>query len=326
MMIGKDIEKAASLLESGQLVAIPTETVYGLAGNALDLNAVSGIFKAKNRPSFDPLILHCASVADVEKHVIGLPDKARRLAERFWPGSLTMVLPRASHIDDLVTSGLDTVAIRIPNHPIALELLQRLSFPLAAPSANPFGYVSPTTALHVLQGLGDRIPYILDGGACQVGIESTIVGFPDGVPTIYRKGGISIEQIEEVIGKVDVRAISSSKPQAPGMLHRHYAPNAKIFLGDISQMMDQYASDQQIALLSLQPIETSRPIPDTHRLVLSPTGSLEEAARNLFKALRELDRLAPDVILAELMPEKGLGVAINDRLRRAAASEDTHEG
>jgi L-threonylcarbamoyladenylate synthase len=210
--IGRDIEKAKSLLMQGDLVAIPTETVYGLAGNALDPEAVALIFETKNRPSFDPLILHTSSIGRVEDFVSSFPEKLKILAESFWPGPLTLLLPRKSVVPDLVTSGLDRVAVRVPKHPLTLALLESLDFPLAAPSANPFGYISPTRPEHVEAQLGEKIPYILDGEACDVGLESTIVGLEEDEIVIYRLGGLEISAIEKLVGR------SKSKITAPAIL------------------------------------------------------------------------------------------------------------
>lgn len=311
--IGKDIHKAKHLLEQGELVAIPTETVYGLAGNALNNHAVVGIFQAKARPHFDPLIVHVPSVAAARQYVENFPPHAVQLAEKFWPGPLTLLLPRKNIIPDLVTSGLDTVGIRCPNHALTHELLKSLAFPLAAPSANPFGYVSPTTPQHVNEQLGDRIAYILDGGPCQVGIESTILGFEHDAPVIYRTGGLGIEEIERIAGKISVQAHSTSNPKAPGQLKSHYAPGKRVILGDIEKLMQQHAS-HTTGLLTFQ-----ENYHHPHQVILSADGSMEEAARNLFAALRTLDKMPIDVILAEPVPDTGLGKAINDRLRRAAA-------
>src|ERR1035437_8374682 len=203
--IGIDIEKAKQILQEGGLVAIPTETVYGLAANALNKDAVFKIIEAKNRPHFDPLIIHTDSIEKVKLHVSDFPQWAQQLANAFWPGPLTLLLPKKNSIPDLVTSGLPQVAVRIPNHPLTLQLLKSLDFPLAAPSANPFGYVSPTNAEHVAAQLQGSVDYILDGGPCDVGIESTIVGFEDGKITIYRLGGLAIEDIEKLVGKVQVK-------------------------------------------------------------------------------------------------------------------------
>lgn len=313
--VGTDVQQAKEFLEQGDVIGIPTETVYGLAGNALNPDAVLKIFKVKNRPSFDPLIVHTDSVAKAENFVTSIPEKARRLAERFWPGPLTLLLPKNNTIPDLVSSGLDTVAIRIPNHPLALKLLASLDFPLAAPSANPFGYISPTTARHVSEQLGHQIPYVLDGGASQVGIESTIIGFPDGGPVVYRLGGMTIEKLEAIVGKVSIRSHSTSNPKAPGMLSSHYAPRKPLLLKKPAEALATY-KPEQIGVLAFE--EISRLIPGENQQILSITGDTNEAAKNLFAAMRALDAIDVDVIVAELLPEIGLGRAVNDRLRRAA--------
>ena len=310
--IGTDIRKAKALLEKGELVAIPTETVYGLAGNALDSSAVTKIFTVKDRPQFDPLIVHVPDLESVKNYVEEIPEKAKLLAHKFWPGPLTILFNRKSLIPDLVTSGLNTVGIRCPDHSLTRELLKSVSFPLAAPSANPFGYISPTLPAHVNEQLGDKISYILDGGACTVGIESTIVGFENDQTIIYRMGGLSIEAIELAIGKVLPQLHSSSNPKAPGQLLTHYAPHKKVILGKISDLIKRY--DTTIAgILSFQTDFKS-----LHQFILSPSGNLEEAAQHLFTGLRILDKMPIEIILAELVPEVGLGRAINDRLRRAS--------
>jgi L-threonylcarbamoyladenylate synthase len=313
--ISTDIVKAATLLRHGRLVAIPTETVYGLAGNGLDSAAVLDIFKVKQRPAFDPLILHVADPAQLEPLVTELPVMARRLAEKFWPGPLTLLLNKAEQVPDLVTSGLPRVAVRIPAHGMTLKLLGMLEFPLAAPSANPFGYVSPTTAMHVQAQLGADIPMILDGGACEVGIESTIIGFEAGQPIVYRLGGLSLEKIESVVGSVTLSLNQSSNPAAPGMLKSHYAPRKPLILGDLPALISRH-SDLSVGVLSFS--RAFNPETGICR-VLSTTGSLEEAATQLFAALRALDQAQVDIIVAEFLPDQGLGRAINDRLRRAAA-------
>lgn len=311
-VIGDDVAHAAELLRAGAIVAIPTETVYGLAANAFDEAAVLKVFEAKQRPSFDPLIVHIGMREDVHRVVKELPPGAEALMDAFWPGPLTLVLPKQSVVPDLVTSGLDTVGVRMPAHPLALELLRALDVPLAAPSANPFGYVSPTTAQHVADQLGERIPYILDGGPCSVGVESTIVGWDDGRWVLYRPGGIAVERIEEIIGRVDV-AVKKVLPAAPGMLESHYAPRKLVHVGDVLALMQQHTG-ARVGVISL------RERYDAHHCeVLSPNGDLSEAARHLFSALRSLDSSDCDVILAERFPDEGLGRAINDRLRRAAS-------
>lgn len=310
---GFDMEAAVNCLQNGELVGIPTETVYGLAANALSAEAVAKIFTAKNRPFFDPLIVHIHSISEAEKYVLSMPEKARMLAETFWPGPLTLVLPKKPLIPDLVTAGQNTVGIRIPSHPVCLALLKQLDFPLAAPSANPFGYVSPTTAQHVADQLGDKTCYILDGGACKVGVESTIVGFPQGEPVIYRLGGIAVEQINGVIGPVKEQISAGSNPSAPGQLDVHYSPRCKVIL-DSGQLVSDTPETAYLRYAEILPgIEEAR------QLILSPDKNLEEAAVNLFAMLRQMDHEGYRFIVAELLPENGLGRAINDRLRRAAA-------
>ncbi|WP_374756449.1 L-threonylcarbamoyladenylate synthase [Dyadobacter flavalbus] len=311
---GNDINLAKETLVKGGLVAIPTETVYGLAGNALDEKAVLSIFEVKNRPAFDPLIIHTDSVEKVMHYVSDFPEKARRLAEKFWPGPLTLLLPKKTVIPDLVTSGLDSVAVRIPNHPLLLELLKRLDFPLAAPSANPFGYISPTNAAHVNAQLGEKIPYILDGGESRVGIESTIVGFENNETIIYRLGGLAVDDIEQVIGKVTLMPNSSSDPKAPGMLKSHYAPRKPFFLQN--EVISKSGNEQTGYLLFDKYLEG---VSHANQRVLSFNSDMQEAAHNLFAYLRELDALPVEQIIAERVPARGLGLAINDRLQRAAA-------
>lgn len=317
-LIGQDLTQAGKLLAEGELVAIPTETVYGLGANAYDEKAVAKIFEAKNRPTFDPLIVHTHNIEQVQKFTGNFPEKAKKLAEKFWPGSLTILLEKNDLVPDLVTSGLPTVAVRIPNHPLTLELLKQLDFPLAAPSANPFGYISPTTALHVEAQLEGKVSYIIDGGYCRVGIESTIVEVKEDKATIYRLGGISVEDIEAVIGKVEEVRHSSSNPKASGMLKSHYAPIKPMVIGDIGALLANY-DNNKVGILSFR--QTKTQVPKEHQVILSPEGNLTEAAQRLFAGMRYLDSLPIDIILAELMPEEGLGRAINDRIRRAATTE-----
>lgn len=320
--VGTDISQAALYLKQGQLVAIPTETVYGLAGNALDVKAVSSIFQTKNRPSFDPLILHVASLEQVNSFVSSFPEKLKRLAEAYWPGPLTVLLPRNASVPDLVTSGLDRVAVRVPNHPLTLELLAQLDFPLAAPSANPFGYISPTQAAHVDAQLGGQIPYILDGGACAVGLESTIVGMEGEQVVIYRLGGLDLSKIEAVVGPVTVQAHSTSNPSAPGQLASHYAPRKPFLVGELNELVPKLTQEgKAFGVLSFS---TQFPTLSSDRqFLLSPSQDLQEAAQRLFMGMRLLDESDASLILAEFVPEIGLGRAINDRLKRAAA-QPTH--
>jgi len=312
--INSNINKAKESLDADELIGLPTETVYGLAGNGLKAKVVSKIFEVKNRPHFDPLILHSHSLEAIGEYVKDIPEKAKKLAKEYWPGPLTILLERNHKIPDLTCSGLDRVAFRIPNHPKALELLRSLNYPLAAPSANPFGYISPTSSQHVQQQLGNKIPFILEGDISEVGIESTIIGFENNEATIYRLGGLEIKEIEKIIGSVNVLPHSSSKPNSPGMLKSHYAPRKKIFLGDIEELITQYPK-LKLGILSFSKKYKLAEV----SLVLSSTENMHEAAKNLFSHLRKLDESNVDLILTEKVPAKGLGNAINDRLQRAAA-------
>jgi len=309
--ITSNLEEAKNLLEKGALVAIPTETVYGLAGNAFSAETVIQIFETKNRPHFDPLIVHVANRERVGEVVAEIPEVAQELMKNFWPGPLTIVLRKSSAVPDIVTSGLETVGVRMPNHPMTLELLRSLDFPLAAPSANPFGYISPTSAQHVAKQLGDHIPFILDGGVCSVGVESTIIDCTQSKPVILRLGGTTIEQITNAIGEVEVNTVSSSAPQAPGMTLSHYAPRKPLFIGDIRALLNSMKGN--VSVLSFKDEYAG-----CRTIRLSETGDLREAARNLFSAMRELDAEDTTAIVAEWVPDIGLGRAINDRLRRAA--------
>lgn len=321
--IGTDTGRAAGYLQSGQLVAIPTETVYGLAGNALDAVAVLRIFETKQRPSFDPLIVHLRSFDELGRYATNVPPLARTLASALWPGPLTLVLPKKHIIPDLVSAGLPTAAFRVPAHPLTLKLLNALDFPLAAPSANPFGYISPTTAQHVVDQLGESVPYVLDGGACSIGLESTIVGFEKGRAVVYRLGGLPIERLRQIVPDLELRIQGSSNPAAPGMLFSHYAPRKKMLLGELPVLIAQHAG-RRIAVLSFTN-DYSAENSVCAQEVLSVSGDLDEAALRLFAAMRRLDNTTADIILGEKVPDTGLGRAINDRLQRAAfLEEETH--
>jgi len=308
------IHHAAEIIKKGGIVAFPTETVYGLGADAFNALAVARIFEVKRRPYFDPLIVHVASPANVEKLVKEIPPSAKRLMERFWPGPLTVVLLKENNIPDLVTAGLPTVAIRMPDHPMALSLIKDSGCPIAAPSANPFGYLSPTTAEHVRDQLSHRVDLILDGGPCPVGVESTIVSFLEGKSRLLRPGGVPLEEIESIVGKVEVSP-TNDRPSAPGMLPRHYAPRTPIILNWNEKNIGFY-KNKNIGLLAFQEKENNGKF--RHIEVLSKKGDLREAAANLFAAIRRLDSLKLDLILAEPIPEIGLGRAIMDRLRRAS--------
>ncbi len=312
--IGNSWQEAAEWLKKGEIVGIPTETVYGLAGNALDESSVLKIFKAKNRPHFNPLIIHTHHPVAIGQYVNDIPDEAQLIASHFSPGPVTFLLEKNNSIPDLVTAGHHKVAVRIPDHALTRKLLESLDFPLAAPSANRFGYVSPTTAEHVLQGLNGYIPYILDGGPCTVGLESTILDFEGNEVILRRKGGISVEAIEDLIGKrLIIQTHSSLHPVAPGQLKSHYATQTPLYTGEIEPLA-QHFSGKKLALIEFGK-ETKTPV--FKRYNLSPTANIDEAARNLFSMMREADDCGADIILACVLPQTGLGSAVNDRLRRA---------
>lgn len=315
--IGTDINKVISLLNANEIVAIPTETVYGLAANALNSSAVVKIFEAKNRPFFNPLILHVASIHQINQYAY-MDEISMQLAQHFMPGPFTLLLPKKDIVPDLVTAGSNKVAVRIPNHSLTHQLLLQLNFPLAAPSANPFGYVSPVSATHVLQGLQSKIPYILDGGNCSVGLESTIVEVENNEIILHRAGGLAIEDIESTVNKKVIVASHHSKPQTSGQLKSHYATTTDLLQGNIDDLLQQY-QQKKIAILSFQ--KQYELVELQHQYILSPQGDLNEAAQNLFSTMRKLDAMNYDVILAEVFPQKGLGIAINDRLKRAQATE-----
>ena len=313
MPIITDISQAVVLLKEGGIVAIPTETVYGLGGDALNVEAVAKIFAAKNRPSFDPLIVHVLNVEQAQT-IAHLDDLAISLLRKFSPGPLTLVLPKKSVVPDLVTSGHPTVAIRIPNHPVALEVLRQSGLCIAAPSANPFGYTSPTTAQHVEEFLGPRIDAVLDGGTCDVGIESTIIDLSGKRPKVLRLGGLPYEALTEVLGELPLQ-MSSSKPNAPGMLISHYNPGIPLRLfKSYSALLSELnnTDSDRIGLLY-----SGKEIRAKFSINLSRDGDLVEVASKLFNALRSFNKADIDMIWAHELPEVGLGRAINDRLRRA---------
>jgi len=316
----QSVAEAARLLRDGKLVAFPTETVYGLGGDATNERAVAAIFEAKGRPEFNPLISHVLG-ADEAKRFVRWNETADKLAARFWPGPLTLVLPRSagSAISLLATAGLDTVAIRAPSHPVAQALIRATGLPIAAPSANRSGAISPTRAEHVAESLGDRVPLILDGGPCLVGVESTVLDLTGATPTLLRPGGATREAIEAVIGPIavsDALPSGGSAHKSPGQLASHYAPARPVRLGATSVGADEGllafgANMPQGAMLTYN---------------LSPSGDLGEAAANLFAQMRLLDRPGIGRIAVMPIPETGLGLAINDRLRRAAAGDGKDRG
>ncbi|NER11447.1 translation factor SUA5 [Muriicola jejuensis] len=322
-MITVDLDKARKELESGGIIALPTETVYGLAGNALDEDAVGKIFSTKKRPHYNPLIVHIKSADYLPQVARDIPDVAYHLARSFWPGPLTLVLKKQPNIPDAVTSGKDTVAVRVPDHPLTLELLEQLDFPLAAPSANPFGSISPTSAAHVEKYFGDTLPVILDGGECRKGIESTIIGFEGERPVVFRMGSLSLEEIMEKVGEISFNTKSvDQQPSAPGMLLRHYAPVTDTYLTEDVRGLVTLHPDKKIGLLLFQ--EKIKGIKAANQEVLSPTGDLEEAAHNLYAAMHRLDSLDLDMIIAERFPDHGLGKTINDKLERATHRDEAN--
>ena len=310
-----NLHRAAEILRKGGIVAFPTETVYGLGADAFQPLAVARIFEAKKRPSFDPLIVHVGRPSDLEKLVVKVPPAARKLIDHFWPGPLTIVLEKRETVPDIVTAGLPTVAVRMPSHPLAFHLLEESNCPIAAPSANPFGYLSPTTAEHVREQLGDQVDLVLDGGPCQVGVESTILSLAEEMPRLLRPGGLALEEIESIIGPVRVETTHDERPLAPGRLERHYAPRTPMVIKDDKRSSEPYPGKRVGRLAFCEG-------PDAQGVqyveVLSETGDLREAAANLFAAIRKLDRLNLDLIVADPIPEIGLGRAIMDRLRRAS--------
>jgi L-threonylcarbamoyladenylate synthase len=315
IQISTDLLQAKQILENDELVAIPTETVYGLAGNIYSEKAIKKIFETKKRPLFNPLIVHIDSKNKLEEIALEIPEKAKKLADAFWPGSLTLVLKKKAHIPDSITAGKDTVAVRVPNHELTLKLLKLLDFPLAAPSANPFGSISPTTAQHVADYFPDDLAMVLEGGNCENGIESTIIGFENNEAILYRLGSISLEEIEAIIGTIRVKNKKENAPDAPGMLSRHYAPKTKTILAEnVDEELKKY-TNEKIGLLLYQ-----NSITNHNNLVieiLSKKGNLKEATANLYAAMHRLDKQNLDLIIAEKFPDNDLGKSINDRLERA---------
>ena len=315
-MITTNLDIAGKSLIANEIIAIPTETVYGLAGNAFSEEAVKKIFELKKRPFYNPLIVHIKSAAYLKEVACDIPDIALKMAEKFWPGPLTLILKKLPIIPDLVTAGKETVAVRVPNHPLTLELLEKLNFPLAAPSANPFGSISPTSAEHVSNYFKNFLDVILDGGDCEKGLESTIIGFEENQPILFRLGCITIEDIENEIGKVLIKNQGSKTDLvAPGMLSRHYSPSTNTYLtANVSEDIKLF-NNKKIGLLLFKEFIEIAGI--QHQEILSKTGNLDEAARNLYAALHRLDKLNLDVIIAERFPDSGVGKTINDRLKRA---------
>ena len=326
------IRQAADVIRHGGLVAFPTETVYGLGANAFDERAVQRLFKVKNRPAIDPLIVHLARTGDLEKVVQQVTDLAKVLAEAFWPGPLTLIQWKRAEVPTIVASGLETLATRVPAHPVALALLEAAGVPVVAPSANLFGRSSPTSANHVLKDLGGRIDVVLDGGPTPIGVESTVLDITTDPPAILRPGGLSREDLETVIGQVEVRsenAVSGKAQRSPGMLAKHYAPRAELVLCSGSNPEEVYSKIEQLAknylnegkqvglLLAVEDVDRLSEL-DVFMFPLGPQEKLEEIAHRLYTGLRFLDEQGVDLILTRDFGEVGLGLAIRDRLKRAA--------
>lgn len=316
-VITTDVYQIKDALDKGEVVGFPTETVYGLAGNIYNEEAISKIFSVKQRPSFNPLIVHIGSISELYKIAIDIPESALELANCFWPGPLTLLLKKKNAVPDTITAGKKTVAVRFPNHPMAQNLLSLLDYPLAAPSANPFGSISSTTAQHVFDYFNHKIPFILDGGICANGMESTIVGFKEDKPVVYRKGSITIEAIEFVCGEVEQHLQNDKNPDAPGMLSKHYAPATPLV---ITKNVEAFLKDhlnKKIAVLVFGNTSLAE-APLFHKEIISEKGDLKEAAKNLYAALHRIDKLQADLIVTEEFPDTGLGKTLNDRLRRAS--------
>ncbi|MDH7483736.1 MAG: L-threonylcarbamoyladenylate synthase [Spirochaetales bacterium] len=327
----EDLARAAQALREGKLVAIPTETVYGLGANAFDETALARIFEVKARPTFDPLIVHIASIDDLAKVAARVPPQARKLAEALWPGPLTIILPKRAEVPDLVTSGLHTVAVRFPRNDIARRIIALSGTVVAAPSANPFGYISPTTAQHVVSMLGDKVDFIVDGGACDVGVESTVIDMTGEIPTIVRPGGMTVETIEQVIGPVRIVQKTSGPVVSPGQTLSHYAPRTPLYLFEEESLpraalaLFRDAGQQELPHPSVALVFDrirARELDAYHVFdaveVLSPSRTMREAAARLFSLLHEFDARGYAAIFVEKVPEEGLGRAINDRLFRAS--------
>jgi L-threonylcarbamoyladenylate synthase len=314
-MITTSLESAINALNKGEVIGLPTETVYGLAANCFNEEAVQKIYQIKNRPNDNPLIVHVKNADAIIDLVIEIPEAAKLLMSHYWPGPLTVLLPKSSLISDYITASSPLVALRSPSHPLALRLLNQLNFPLVAPSANPFMSVSPTNAQHVHDYFGDDITVILDGGDCQKGIESTIVGFEKYEIIIYREGTITEEDFKILLGDIKVSKIKNKKVSHPGMYKRHYAPNIPLIISqNIAEDIKRF-KNKKIGVLSLTQIEN---IDCYCKEVLSESGSLEEAAQHLYGHLIKLDKSGADIILTEFLPDIGIGKAINEKLIKAS--------
>lgn len=313
-MITTNTDKAKQVLENDGIIGFPTETVYGLAGNALSEKAIRSIFQLKNRPLDNPLIVHVSSLDKIDFITENMPNKAHQLADKFWPGPLTLLLKKSDKISDLVTAGQETVAVRIPNHPIALKLLESLDFPLVAPSANPYQSISPTSAKHVADYFENELTLVLDGGFCEKGLESTIVGFEDDDVVIYRLGSIPLEDIEACVGKVKMNTGHDLK--SPGMAKKHYSPKTPLIVTKNIEEVLQRLDNRKRSIVCFDQLPNVQEMENT--IFYSFHGDLDFAASRLYSLLHELDDQNLDILIFEEFPNIGLGKTINDRIKRAS--------
>lgn len=315
--ITNSIDKAAALLVAGEVVAIPTETVYGLAGNLFNPSAVEKIYTLKNRPRNNPLIVHVKDLEAALPLITEFPKPLQQLAEKYWPGPLTVLLKKSKLVPDSITAGSDFVAIRVPAHPLTKQLLEQIPFPLVAPSANPFTRISPTKAEHVEHYFGDSIPCILDGGSCSVGLESTIIGMNNDTPLLYREGVLGKLLLESLIGPIEKFNPQKNTILTPGQWPRHYAPLTKTILCKREEIM-LHVKDNTGIIVYKEPLLS---VNTNQQHILSETGSLVEAAKNLYQILHHVDKQKYETIICEMLPQEELGNTINDRLKRASSSE-----
>ncbi|MFN4970021.1 MAG: L-threonylcarbamoyladenylate synthase [Bacteroidota bacterium] len=315
--ITNSIDKAAALLVAGEVVAIPTETVYGLAGNLFNPSAVEKIYTLKNRPRNNPLIVHVKDLEAALPLITEFPKPLQQLAEKYWPGPLTVLLKKSKLVPDSITAGSDFVAIRVPAHPLTKQLLEQIPFPLVAPSANPFTRISPTKAEHVEHYFGDSIPCILDGGSCSVGLESTIIGMNNDTPLLYREGVLGKLLLESLIGPIEKFNPQKNTILTPGQWPRHYAPLTKTILCKREEIM-LHVKDNTGIIIYKEPLLS---VNTNQQHILSETGSLVEAAKNLYQILHHVDKQKYETIICEMLPQEELGNTINDRLKRASSSE-----
>jgi len=313
MGLSDQIRQAAEIIRAGGIAAFPTETVYVLGADVYNRKAIARVFEAKKRPKFDPLIVHIADLSQMQPFVQEIPQKAQQLINRFWPGALTLVLPRKAPYHDMMSAGLSGVAVRFPSNMIAQEIIRASGAPIAVASANVFGNVSPTMASHVQDDLGQAVDIVVDGGASEIGMETTIISFIDEYPVMLRPGAVPQKEIEEVIGPICVSETAGNASFFPGMSDHHYTQRTVMLFSD---QIEQLPKNLEIGLLSFKPVADAGDYAAVE--VLSATGDLNEAARNLFAALRRLDAMDLDMIVAQKVPDTGIGEAINDRLMRAA--------